>query len=83
MTPTATLTAGYRSDGLRAWKAIGTGARTYFVYDRGRLIAELDETGAVQYYNTWSPDGLVARTHAPTGTTSRAMSSSGRITVMA
>lgn len=55
-----TLTAGYRSDGLRAWKQTAAG-RTYFLYDGEFLLAELDATGSVTTVNTWGAAGLVSR----------------------
>ena len=54
------LSAGYRADGLRAWKSVG-GARTYLYYDRGEPVAELDASGSVTATNVFAPDGLVAR----------------------
>ncbi len=55
------LTCGYRSDGLRAWKQDNQGVRTYFLYDGGNPILELDSAGAVKNVNVFAPDGLVAR----------------------
>ena len=55
------LTAGYRADGLRAWKQVGSGARTYFYYDRGEPVLETDASGNVTATNVFAPDGLVAR----------------------
>ena len=59
----AAFSAGYRADGLRAWKASGpgTGARTYFYYDRGEPVLELDASGAWRATNAFAPDGLVGR----------------------
>ena len=55
------ITNGYRSDGLRAWKQDNQGVRTYFLYDGGNPILELDPSGAVKNVNVFAPDGLVAR----------------------
>ncbi len=55
------LTCGYRSDGLRAWKQDNQGVRTYFLYDGGNPILELDSAGAVKNVNVFAPDGLMAR----------------------
>jgi RHS repeat-associated protein len=41
------LTAGYREDGLRAWKQNNQGVRTYFLYDGDTLACELDASGNV------------------------------------
>ena len=54
------FTAGYRWDGLRAWKQVN-GARTYFLYDRGQPVVELNATGAVTAVNVFGSDGLVGR----------------------
>ncbi len=35
------MTAGYRADGLRAWKETSAG-RIYFLYDGYDLVCELD-----------------------------------------
>lgn len=59
------MEAGYRSDGLRAWKESG-GTRTHFLYDGSTLLAEVNETGAVTAYNTWGATGLLARTNLQT-----------------
>jgi RHS repeat-associated protein len=56
----ATLTAGYRADGKRAWKQTAAG-RTYFLYDGDVLLCELDAAGAVTATNTWGTNGLVSR----------------------
>ena len=55
------LTSGYRSDGMRAWKQGSTGGKTYFLYDGGNPIVELDSSGNVANVNVFAPDGLVAR----------------------
>ena len=62
------LTAGYRSDGLRAWKSLD-GSKTYFLYDEdGDPVVEMDSNGAVLSSNVFAPDGLVARDQAGTWT---------------
>ena len=47
-----TSSYGYGSGGLRAWKQVG-GGTTYFLYDGGQPVCELDGTGAVTATNTW------------------------------
>ena len=47
------LTAGYRGDGLRAWKQSSTG-RTYFLYDGTLPIIELDSSGCVIATNSFA-----------------------------
>ena len=94
------VTAGYRADGLRAWKdggdvrqgtssatrqsnaaqsnaaqsnAAQSGVpftRAYFLYDGGRLLAELDSSGNAASLNTWGPTGLLARQNLLAGTSS-------------
>lgn len=53
-------TAGYRADGLRAWKDNGT-TRTYFLYDGGLPVVEMNSSGTTTAYSVYGPDGLVAR----------------------
>jgi RHS repeat-associated protein len=57
------LSAGYRGDGLRAWKqgSGGAGTRTYFLYDGLTPVVELDATGAVSAVNSFGPTGLLSR----------------------
>jgi RHS repeat-associated protein len=55
------LSAGYRGDGLRAWKQNGAGTRTYFLYDGLTPVVELDATGAVTAVNSFGPNGLLSR----------------------
>ncbi|MEI7831809.1 MAG: hypothetical protein WCJ56_01225 [bacterium] len=57
------LSAGYRSDGLRAWKEVN-GVRTYFLYAGGQLLAELDESGTLITSYTWGPTGLLSSTRS-------------------
>lgn len=57
----ALLTSGYRADGLRAWKQAGSSPKTYFLYDGGNPVVELDGSGNVKHINVYAPDGLVAR----------------------
>jgi RHS repeat-associated protein len=54
------LTAGYRTDGLRAWKQTANG-RTYFIYDGIMPVCELNEVGAVSAVNTFGANGLISR----------------------
>jgi RHS repeat-associated protein len=57
----AALTAGYRGDGLRAWKQGAAGGRTYFLYDGSLAVVELDAAGSVVAANTFGAAGLVSR----------------------
>lgn len=57
------LTAGYRGDGLRAWKQSGT-ARTYFLYDGILPTLELDSSGSITATTSFSAFGLVSRREA-------------------
>jgi RHS repeat-associated protein len=54
------LTAGYRGDGLRAWKE-SAGGRTYFIYDGALPVVEMDSAGAVVASNTFGANGLLSR----------------------
>jgi RHS repeat-associated protein len=54
------VTAGYRGDGLRAWKQSAAG-RTYFLYSGSRLIAEMDSLGNVTAVDTFGRAGLLSR----------------------
>ncbi len=54
------LTAGYRGDGLRAWKENPT-ARTYFLYDGTMPVVETDNSGSVTATNSFGASGLVSR----------------------
>jgi RHS repeat-associated protein len=60
---TVLLTAGYTGDGLRAWKDTDSNAdvRTYFLYDGGVLLAEMDASGSIAAVNTWGANGLLSR----------------------
>ena len=62
----STLTNGYRADGLRAWKQPTTGGKTYFLYDGGNPIVEMNSSGTVTNVNVYAPDGLVARKEGST-----------------
>ena len=58
------LTAGYRGDGLRAWKEVPVGestVRTYYLYDGALLLQEMDEDGDITASNTWGVNGLALR----------------------
>ena len=72
------LTAGYRADGLRAWKSVG-GVRTYYLYDRGEPVVELDASGNVKAENAFAPDGLVARKVGSGGWTQYAFDAQGNV----
>jgi len=78
------LTAGYRADGLRAWKQ-GSGGKTYYFYYGSRLVMETDASGNMLGENTWGPRGLMARqtsaanllyTFDPAGNTSQQINAS-------
>ncbi|MGI9105777.1 MAG: hypothetical protein ACR2G4_05970, partial [Pyrinomonadaceae bacterium] len=64
----STLTAGYRGDGLRAWKETA-GGRTYFLYDGTTPIVEMDASGALTATNTFGAHGLVSRRTTTQGST--------------
>jgi RHS repeat-associated protein len=57
------LTAGYRADGLRAWKQT-SGGRTYYLYDGDQPVEELDASGNKAAVTTFGPSGVLARTTA-------------------
>ncbi len=64
----ATFSAGYRADGLRAWKQ-ANGSRTYFLYDQGgEPEVELNGMGLPSAINVFDPEGLVARVDVATST---------------
>ena len=52
--------ATYRADGLRASKTVGS-TTTYYLYDGGEPIIEMNSSGTVTALNVFAPDGLVAR----------------------
>ena len=54
------LTAGYRPDGLRAWKTTSAGT-TYFLYDGDQPVEELDGSGTKIAVMTFGPGGTLAR----------------------
>lgn len=54
------MTAGYRGDGLRAWKE-SAGQRTYFIYDGSLPIFETDLSDNGERVNTFGAAGLVSR----------------------
>ncbi|HEV2473215.1 MAG TPA: RHS repeat-associated core domain-containing protein, partial [Chthonomonadales bacterium] len=54
------LTAGYRGDGLRAWKSNGT-TSTYFIYDGITPVCEVNSSGTVTACNTFGAEGLLSR----------------------
>lgn len=55
------LTAGYRADGLRAWKTTSAGT-TYYLYDGDHPVEEMDGSGSKTAVMTFGPDGVLART---------------------
>ena len=56
----STSSATYRADGLRAKKTTGSGP-TYYLYDGGEPIIEMNSSGTVTALNVFAPDGLCAR----------------------
>jgi RHS repeat-associated protein len=54
------LIAGYRANGLRAWKQTVNG-RTYFIYDGTQLVYEMDGLGNVSAVNSFGAVGLISR----------------------
>lgn len=52
-------TAGY-SGTQRVWQQTAAG-RTYYLYDGGMPVCELDTSGNVQAVDTWGANGLLAR----------------------
>ena len=52
------LTAGYRADGLRAWKQTSAG-RTYYLYDGKKPVLEENNVGAKTAVATFGPNGLL------------------------
>ena len=81
------MTAGYRGDGLRAWKQTSS-SRTYFIYDGTSIVAELDSSGTVSAMNTSGAAGLVSRrtgaqsifyTFDPQGSVSERLDSAGGV----
>ncbi|HEV2473913.1 MAG TPA: RHS repeat-associated core domain-containing protein, partial [Chthonomonadales bacterium] len=54
------MTAGYRADGLRAWKSNST-TTTYFIYDGITPVCEVNGSGTVTACNTFGAEGLLAR----------------------
>lgn len=61
----STMSATYMSTGLRACKQSSVGS-TYFLYDSGRPICELDGNGNLSAVNTFGRNGLLSR-HTRTG----------------
>ncbi len=62
------MMAGYRGDGLRAWKQPGVTGRRYFLYDGSLPIIELNKDGEAIAVNTFGDYGLVSRTEYLTST---------------
>ena len=52
---------------MRASKTVGS-ATTYFLYDGGEPIVEMNSSGTVTAFNVYAPDGLVSRTAGSTTT---------------
>jgi RHS repeat-associated protein len=55
-----TMSAGYRSDGARAWKQTAAG-RTYFLYDGFMPVVELGADGTVAATNSFGVAGVTSR----------------------
>lgn len=64
------LTAGYRADGMRAWKqgSGGSGTRRYYLYEGATPVLELDASGAVSSVNTFGVAGLISRSSGGSST---------------
>jgi RHS repeat-associated protein len=58
---------GYTADGLRVWKTNSSGT-TYFLYDGGMPVCELNSSGAVTATNTFGKNGLISRNSASAST---------------
>ena len=86
------MSAGYTSDGLRAWKQVGT-TTTYYIYSGSTPICEVNgTTGAITAVNTFGPTGLLARregsqdifyTFDPQGNVVQTLDSTGGVTATA
>jgi RHS repeat-associated protein len=83
----ATLTAGYTTGRLRAWKQTAAG-RTYFLYDGAVPVVEMDATGGVTATNTFGAGGLLSRrsggtsvfyTFDPQGSAAQRLDSAGAV----
>jgi RHS repeat-associated protein len=66
LTSLGNLTFGWSSAGLRAWKQVGGGNRTYYLYEGGQPLCELDGSGNLLAVNTWGASGLASR-HTASG----------------
>jgi RHS repeat-associated protein len=55
----ATITNGYKANGLRGWSEVGSGAKTYYVYSGGVLLGEVSATGSPISAYTWG-NGLIS-----------------------
>ena len=56
------MAAGYRGDGLRAWKQNSAGT-TYYLYDGDKLVeGRVNSSGSPMSKMAWGSDGLLART---------------------
>jgi RHS repeat-associated protein len=53
--------ANYTGDGLRGWKKNSSGIPTYYLYDGGQPVIEMDATGTPTAINTFGPNGLLSR----------------------
>ncbi|MES2462005.1 MAG: RHS repeat-associated core domain-containing protein [Armatimonadota bacterium] len=82
------LAADYTIEGVRAWKQDASSNRTYFLYDSGRPIVELDGSGSVSAVNTFGANGLISRrsssasvfyTFDERGNTTQRLNSSGGV----
>ena len=63
---TVSFQAGYRSDGLRAWKKVGSGT-TYFLYDGSQLVCEFDDSVKLKASILWGANGVLGRQVNVTG----------------
>ena len=66
-TTNTNITAGYCYNGLRAWKSVNNGPRTYYLYNGTQPICELAADGVtVNAYMTWGTTRLLNRTNLQT-----------------
>jgi RHS repeat-associated protein len=66
LTSLGNLTFGWSAAGLRAWKQSPAGNRTYYLYEGGSPLCELDSNGNLLACNTWGAAGLASR-HTASG----------------
>ncbi len=62
-TQLSSLNVAFNLEGQRAWKQLGTGNRTYFLYDGDRLLAELNASGQLVTFYVTGATGLLQRSY--------------------